>query len=221
MSATLLRFSFCAKNLSRWNSFAAAQINRTFASRSSNLSADATAAAATSRRIELKDPIGTDKLQNIFNNEVKNGDIVPVFKRALLYGNKIAVKDPTGEYSYRQILEAARKLSTELSAHSYGELWSCDTSHLTGVVSMVIITGFIEFKNNFYLPIRFFFSTALKSIPKAKFISKLNTKLVFSIFSNHSISKRYQSSLSMFKFSGILGSAMGLLDFRPNWYANE
>ena len=121
MSATLLRFSFCAKNLSRWNSIAAAQINRTFASRSGNLSADATAAAATSRKIELKEPIGTDKLQHLFDNEVKNGDIVPVFKRALLYGNKIAVKDQTGDYSYRQILEAARKLSTELSAHSYGE----------------------------------------------------------------------------------------------------
>lgn len=119
MSATLLRFSFCVKNLSRWH--VAAQINRTFASRSGNLSADATAAAATSRKIELKDPIGTDKLQNLFDNEVKNGDIVPVFKRALLYGNKIAVKDPTGEYSYRQILEAARKLSTQLSAHSYGK----------------------------------------------------------------------------------------------------
>lgn len=125
MSATLLRFSFCVKNLSRWH--VAAQINRTFASRSGNLSADATAAAATSRKIELKDPIGTDKLQNLFNNEVKNGDIVPVFKRALLYGNKIAVKDSTGEYSYRQILEAARKLSTELSAHSYGK-WALHDS---------------------------------------------------------------------------------------------
>lgn len=133
MSATLLRFSFCAKNLTKWNSIAVAQINRTFASRSGNLSADATAAAATSRKIELKDPIGTEKLQNVFDTEVKNGDIVPVFKRALLYGNKIAVKDPTGDYSYRQILEAARKLSTELSAHSYGTSSFVYSSHLSEV----------------------------------------------------------------------------------------
>lgn len=119
MSTTLLRVRFCVKNLSRWH--VAAQINRTFAS-TVNLPADAT---ATSRKIELKDPIGIDKLQNLFDSEVKNGDIVPVFKRALLYGNKIAVKDPTGEYSYRQILDAARKLSNELSAHSHGK-WALD-----------------------------------------------------------------------------------------------
>lgn len=124
MSATLLRISVCVKNLSKWHN--AAAINRTLATLSGNLRADATAAASVSqRKIELKEPIGVDKLENLFDNEVKHGDIVPVFKRALLYGNKIAVKDNTGEYSYRQILEGARKLSTALSAHSYGELNCC------------------------------------------------------------------------------------------------
>lgn len=121
MSTTLLRLNVCVKYLSRWQF--STKVNRTFATRSDNLSAEATAAAsAPQRKIELKEPIGTDKLQHLFNNEVKNGDIVPVFKRALLYGNKTAVKDSTGNYSYRQILEAARKLSVELSTYSYSKL---------------------------------------------------------------------------------------------------
>lgn len=121
MSGTLLRISVCVKNLSKWRN--AATISRTLATVSGNLRADATAAAASipQRKIELKEPTGVDRLQNLLDNEVKNGDIVPVFKRALLHGNKIAVKDNTGEYSYRQILEGARKLSTQLSAHSFSK----------------------------------------------------------------------------------------------------
>lgn len=122
MSAKMLRLSVCVKHLSGWSKNV--QFSRNFASRSGKLSADATAAAAASisqRKIELKEPIGTEKLQNYFDSEIKNGDIVPVFKRALLFGNKIAIKDSTGEYTYRQILEAAHKFSHELSAHSYGE----------------------------------------------------------------------------------------------------
>lgn len=122
MSVKMLRLSVCVKHLSGWSKNV--QFSRNFASRSGKLSADATAAAAASisqRKIELKEPIGTEKLQNYFDSEIKNGDIVPVFKRALLFGNKIAIKDSTGEYTYRQILEAAHKFSHELSAHSYGE----------------------------------------------------------------------------------------------------
>lgn len=120
MSATLLRFSCCVKNVPKWH--ITKQIIRTIASRSDNLSADATSIAQ--RKIELKEPIGTEKLQNLFDNEILNGDVVPVFKRALLYGNKIAIKDETGEYSYRQLVEAARKLSTELQSSGIMVLFS-------------------------------------------------------------------------------------------------
>lgn len=123
MSATLLRFRVGIKNFTKWQ-HTSTTINRTLVSATGNLRADATATATASApqgKIESKEPIGVDKLQNLFNNEIDNGDIVPVFKRALLYGNKIAVKDNTGEYSYRQILEGARKLSTQLTTHSYGK----------------------------------------------------------------------------------------------------
>lgn len=62
-----------------------------------------------------------DKLCNQFDNEVKNGDVVPIFKRALLYGDKIAIEDYNGKYSYRQILDAALTLSTKLSAYNDSE----------------------------------------------------------------------------------------------------
>lgn len=122
--STLLRFSYHLRHLPRWE--CAAIINRTYVSNSQNVSADAATSAASmpQRKIELKNPVGVEKLQNLFDVESRNGDVIPVFKRALLYGNKIAIKDVTGDYSYRQILEAARKFSTELSKHSYSELYS-------------------------------------------------------------------------------------------------
>lgn len=66
----------------------------------------------------LKQSIDIDKLRNQFDNEVNNNDIVPIYKRALLHGDKIAIEDFNGKYSYRQILNAACKLSTKLSAYN-------------------------------------------------------------------------------------------------------
>lgn len=41
--------------------------------------------------------------------------ITPVYKTALTYGNKIAIKDEFGEYSYQQIYSGAAKISFEIS----------------------------------------------------------------------------------------------------------
>lgn len=126
MSAIFLRYSVCLKNFAKLSN-ASHTFHRTLNTVSSNscsnakvatTAAAAAAATAQQRKIEVKEPIGIDKVQNGFANDVSNGDIVPVFKRALLYGNKTAIKDNTGEYSYRQLLDGARKLATELSAHS-------------------------------------------------------------------------------------------------------
>lgn len=129
MSATLLRFNVCMRSISKFQHAVQSSFKyypRTLATLSGNLCSDATATAPAQqqqqqRKVELKEPIGIDKLQKHFDNDIKNGDCVPVFKRALLHGNKIAIKDNTGEYSYRQILDGARKLSTELSAYNCGE----------------------------------------------------------------------------------------------------
>lgn len=41
--------------------------------------------------------------------------IIPVFKTALTYGNKIAIKDEFGEYTYDQIYNGAVKISLEIA----------------------------------------------------------------------------------------------------------
>ncbi len=42
-------------------------------------------------------------------------NITPVFQTALTYGNKIAIKDELGEYSYEQLFNGATKISLEIS----------------------------------------------------------------------------------------------------------
>lgn len=55
------------------------------------------------------------KLKLNFDEEICDNGIVPVFKRALLYGNKIALKDVHGEYSYSRIYNGAKNLSIQIS----------------------------------------------------------------------------------------------------------
>lgn len=63
---------------------------------------------------------GYDQLETLFDEEIKRGGVVPVFKRSLLYANHIAVEDSTGEYTYRQILDASKKLAAEILANTSG-----------------------------------------------------------------------------------------------------
>lgn len=55
------------------------------------------------------------KLRNTFAEEEKYGGVVPIFKKALLYGNKIAIKDQVGEYSYVRLYNGAKKLCEQIS----------------------------------------------------------------------------------------------------------
>lgn len=77
--------------------------------------------STTTTTTSNKSIIGSDELTNLFDAEFKKNDVVPIFKRSLLHAEKIAIKDSTGEYSYRQILESARILAAQLSDHSSGK----------------------------------------------------------------------------------------------------
>jgi malonyl-CoA/methylmalonyl-CoA synthetase len=55
------------------------------------------------------------KFQNLLQNEIRNHNVVPIFKQALLYNHKTALKDINGEFSYAQIYMAAKKLSIQIS----------------------------------------------------------------------------------------------------------
>lgn len=56
-----------------------------------------------------------EKLKFSFDSDSIAGNIVPVYKRALLYGNNTAIKDEISEYSYTQLYMGAKKLSMQIS----------------------------------------------------------------------------------------------------------
>lgn len=85
-----------------------------------NYSADAAAAATNTvqnrgNTNKGKDDVVQKKLKASFDKEISKGAVIPTFKRALLYGNKIAIRDESGEYSYNQIYIGSKKLAKQLS----------------------------------------------------------------------------------------------------------
>lgn len=79
----------------------------------------ADAATATSQQNDAnaasKNEAALQKLKQLYDADVKDGGVVPAFKRSLLYGNKIAVKDDSGEYTYNQLFNGSKKLAMEIS----------------------------------------------------------------------------------------------------------
>lgn len=82
------------------------------------LSTDAATAAnrQNDASVASKNEAAVQKLQQSYDADVKGGGVVPAFKRSLLYGNKIAVKDDVGEYTYNQLFNGSKKLAAQLSS---------------------------------------------------------------------------------------------------------
>lgn len=55
------------------------------------------------------------RLKAKFEDEIRDNGVIPPFKRALLYGSKIAVKDTKGETSFSRLYLGAKKLSIKIS----------------------------------------------------------------------------------------------------------
>ncbi|XP_055384487.1 malonate--CoA ligase ACSF3, mitochondrial [Condylostylus longicornis] len=55
------------------------------------------------------------KLKESFEIDEQNGEVIPTFKKALLYGHKIAIKDAVGEHSYLKLYLGAKKLASQIS----------------------------------------------------------------------------------------------------------
>lgn len=73
-----------------------------------------TEAKATTRREDEK-PTIVAKLKYAFDEDLRSGLVVPVYKRALLHGENLAIKDDQGEFSYMELYRAAKRLSIQLS----------------------------------------------------------------------------------------------------------
>ncbi|XP_052890155.1 malonate--CoA ligase ACSF3, mitochondrial [Anopheles moucheti] len=55
------------------------------------------------------------RLTKLYEQEVARELIVPPFKRALLYGEKAAIRDQIGDFSFVQLYEAVKRLAAQIS----------------------------------------------------------------------------------------------------------
>lgn len=55
------------------------------------------------------------RIQQIINADTRDANPVPVFKRALIHGKKVALKDQHGEFTYLDLVAGSKKLSTQIS----------------------------------------------------------------------------------------------------------
>ncbi|XP_023951373.2 malonate--CoA ligase ACSF3, mitochondrial [Bicyclus anynana] len=79
----------------------------------------------------------TSELLTSFNQDIKSGGAVPVFRRALLFPSRVALQDDFGTYTYAALYEAATALSKDIAAQLSGEteytisyMCSNDASHI-------------------------------------------------------------------------------------------
>ncbi|KAL4708672.1 hypothetical protein ACJJTC_008198 [Scirpophaga incertulas] len=61
------------------------------------------------------------EIVDALNRDVQLGGVVPVFRRALLFSNRVALQDDVGIYTYAGLHRAAMMLSKEISAYLVGE----------------------------------------------------------------------------------------------------
>lgn len=62
--------------------------------------------------------VSESRAQQIINADLKNNLVVPVFKKALAYGQKVALKDGNGEFTYNNLAYGALRLSRLLAETS-------------------------------------------------------------------------------------------------------
>ncbi|CAK1543495.1 unnamed protein product [Leptosia nina] len=60
-------------------------------------------------------------LLNSYNQDIKAGGVVPVFRRALLFPSRVAVQDDQGTFTYAGLYHAANDLSRDIAAQLLGE----------------------------------------------------------------------------------------------------
>lgn len=63
----------------------------------------------------VKDAEIIKRIKAIYEDDIKDGGVVPVYKYALLHSQKIAIKDDKDEFTYGRIYAGAKKLSIQIS----------------------------------------------------------------------------------------------------------
>ncbi|XP_045505407.1 malonate--CoA ligase ACSF3, mitochondrial [Colias croceus] len=92
-------------------------------------------------------------LLNTFNQDIKAGGVVPVFRRALLYPSRVAVQDEQGSYTYAGLYQAANKLSQDIAAQLLGEKERTISYMCGNNASHIIIQWAIWMTGNIAVPL--------------------------------------------------------------------
>lgn len=70
--------------------------------------------SSTAASILNVDNSSNGKIKSIIDADIKEGNPVPVFKKALLY-KSTALKDQNGEFSYLDLVSGSKKLSNQIT----------------------------------------------------------------------------------------------------------
>lgn len=93
------------------------------------------------------------ELLTSFNKDIRNGGVVPVFRRALLFPNRVALQDEFGIYTYAGLYQAASVLSTEIAVQLVGET-ECSIAYMcNNDASHVIVQWAIWMSGNIAVPL--------------------------------------------------------------------
>ncbi|XP_063696447.1 malonate--CoA ligase ACSF3, mitochondrial [Culicoides brevitarsis] len=80
-----------------------------------NSTKNSSSSSSVANETEFNETECVKRLKAKFDDEIRDNGIIPPFKRALLYGSKIAVKDPKGETSFSRLFLGAKKLGIKIS----------------------------------------------------------------------------------------------------------
>uniref|UniRef100_A0A2A4JMG4 Acyl-CoA synthetase family member 3, mitochondrial n=1 Tax=Heliothis virescens TaxID=7102 RepID=A0A2A4JMG4_HELVI len=100
----------------------------------------------------IKEEVNTELL-NVFNRDISNGGVVPVFRRALLFPTRVALQDEFGIYTYAGLYQAASALSQEISAQLVGESEKTIAYMCNNDASHVIVQWAIWMSGNIAVPL--------------------------------------------------------------------
>ncbi|XP_013168600.1 PREDICTED: acyl-CoA synthetase family member 3, mitochondrial-like [Papilio xuthus] len=100
----------------------------------------------------VKEELNSELLTS-FNQDIKAGGVVPVFRRALLFPSRVALQDDIGIYTYAGLHQAASALSDEIAAQLLGETQRTIAYMCSNNASHVITQWAIWMTGNIAIPL--------------------------------------------------------------------
>ncbi|XP_049879949.1 malonate--CoA ligase ACSF3, mitochondrial [Pectinophora gossypiella] len=93
------------------------------------------------------------ELLTSYNQDIKAGGVVPVFRRALLFPNRVAVQDEVGIYTYSGLYQAAADVSKEIASQLLGETGQAISYMCSNDSTHIIVQWAIWMTGNIAVPL--------------------------------------------------------------------